>query len=317
MPSAARHRDLPYHDKMTRSSGPRAVPPALRYAGALAVLAALLGAAPIQRVAAQASCPAAGIERVAVASVDERLELTLKDGRLLRAAGVEPVRPTPDNPDFDIVARDALRHALGENIDIIALARPDRWGRIPVFAFLASPAPIGAQSSLAAWLLAQGFGRFMPEREAMACRPSFLAAEAAARAASQGLWHDPYYAVIAATDIRAFAEKAATDVIVEGQITDVDVRPRRLYLLFGPRDSGGFAVTILQRDVKIFDRAGYDFHALIGRRIRVRGVLDMRFGPQIEVSEPGAIEIVPQPEPASGVGQHIEAKAADSPEKPQ
>ena len=53
-----------------------------------------------------------------------------------------------------------------------------------------------------------------------------------------------------------------------------------------------FAVTILQRDVKIFDRAGFGFHALIGQRIRVRGLLDLRFGPQIEVSEPDAIEIV-------------------------
>jgi endonuclease YncB( thermonuclease family) len=279
------------------------------------------GALAVPRAAAQASCPVAGIERVTLASVNERLELTLKDGRVLRAAGVEPVRPTPDNPDFAVAARDALRQSLGDTLDIVPLARPDRWGRIPVFAFLPAmtpSAPAGApEPSFAVWLLAHGYGRFMPEREAIACRSSFLAAEAAARAARRGLWRDPYYAVIAATDKNAFADKAATNVIVEGRVVDIDVRPKRLYLLFGPRGSGGFAVTVLQRDVKIFDRAGLGFHALIGRRIRVRGLLDLRFGPQIEVSELGAIEVVPLPEAEPGAGQHVEAKAADPSEKPQ
>ena len=73
----------------------------------------------------------------------------------------------------------------------------------------------------------------MPEPEAHPCRADFLAAEAAARARRSGLWQDPYYAVIAATDTRAFVEKAATNVIVEGRVRDIDIRPRRSYLLFG------------------------------------------------------------------------------------
>ncbi|MEJ0050571.1 MAG: hypothetical protein WDN02_05085 [Methylovirgula sp.] len=157
----------------------------------------------------------------------------------------------------------------------------------------------------------------MLERGANICRAVFLDAEKAARAARRGLWNDPYYAVIAATDQSGFAERAATNVIVEGRVTDIDVRPKRLYLLFGPRGIGGFAVTILQRDVRIFDGAGLGFHALIGQRIRVRGLLDLRFGPQIEVSEPDAIEIVPQLQVAPGAGQHAEAKAADPSQKPR
>jgi endonuclease YncB( thermonuclease family) len=277
----------------------------------------LVASAAMLPAEAQQSCPAAGNERVTVASVDERLELALTDGRVLRVAGVEPVRPTPDNPDFDMTARDALRAAVGDGLDIFTLGRPDRWGRIPVFAFLPPMSAAISEQSLAAWLLARGDGRFMPEREANICRAAFLGAEAAARAARHGLWNDPYYAVIAATDQSAFAEKAATNVIVEGRVTDIDVRPKRLYLLFGPRGSGGFAVTMLQRDVRIFDRAGFGFHALIGQRIRVRGLLDLRFGPQIEVSEPDAIEIVSQPGVTPGAGQNAEAKAADPSQKPQ
>ncbi|MEJ0050572.1 MAG: hypothetical protein WDN02_05090 [Methylovirgula sp.] len=89
-------------------------------------------------VKAQQLCPVAGDERVAVASVDERLELALTDGRVLRVAGVEPVRPTPDNPDFDMASREALRSAVNDGLDIVTLGRPDRWGRIPRFCLSAA-----------------------------------------------------------------------------------------------------------------------------------------------------------------------------------
>ncbi len=254
--------------------------------------------------------------------MDQRLEVHLKDGRVLCLAGFEPVRPTPDNPDFDTIARDVLAKVLAKpipgGIGFIPLARePDRWGRIPVFAFLPDAANGAARPSLAVLLLTLGYGRFMPEPEVRPCQAVFLAAEASARAHRSGLWQDPYYAVIAATDTRAFAEKAASNVIVEGRVSDIDVRPRRSYLLFGPRGSGGFAVTILQRDVKIFERAGFDLRAFIGKRIRVRGLLDLRFRPQIAVSDPASIEVVPASEGVLGAGQPVEAKAADPDEKPQ
>ncbi len=237
---------------------------------------------------------------------------------MLRLAGFEPVRPTPDNPDFDAIARDVLARAVSGAIGFISLSPgPDRWGRIPVFATLSGQEKGAARSSLAALLLTLGYGRFMPEPEARPCQADFLAAEAGARARRSGLWRDPYYAVIAASDTRAFAEKAATNVIVEGRVSDIDIRPRRSYLLFGPRGSGGFAVTILQRNVKIFERARFEVHALIGKQIRVRGLLDLRFGPQIAVSDLASIEVAPPSEGASSTGQPVEAKAADPDEKPQ
>jgi hypothetical protein len=67
----------------------------------------------------------------------------------------------------------------------------------------------------------------MPEPEARPCRTVFLATEAKARAAKLGLWRDPFYAIIAATDREAFAERAATNVIVEGRLVAVDKGPLR------------------------------------------------------------------------------------------
>lgn len=250
---------------------------------------------PAEAVQNAESCPSAGTDRAAVANIDERLEITLKDGRTLRLAGLEPPRPTPDAPDFDTAARDALAVRSGGQIAFVPLAKmPDRWGRLPAFVFFDSPVPGAAPVSAADVLLAGGFARFMPEPEARPCRSAFLAAEAKARAARLGLWRDPFYAILAAADREAFAERAATNVIVEARLVGVDKGPLRTNLQFAPRWERGFSVTILKRNVKIFEQAGFDFHALIGRWLRVRGLLDLRFGPQIEISSADEIELIPE-----------------------
>jgi len=149
--------------------------------------------APAQSAAADTACPDSATSRAAVATIDERLEITLKDGRTLRLAGLEPPRPTPDAPDFDATARDALKARSGAEIGFVPQAgQPDRWGRIPAFVFFDPSAPGTPPVSAAQFLLAGGFAGFMPELAARPCRTVFLAAEGAARKAKLGLWRDPF-----------------------------------------------------------------------------------------------------------------------------
>jgi len=264
------------------------------------------------------SCPQVGASRAAVASINEQLEISLKDGRTLRLAGVESPRPTPDAPDFAANARDVLAKRLQGQIIFTPLAQqPDRWGRVPAFVFFDSSTPGNRPLSAAQFVLAGDYGRFLPEPEAHPCPADFLAAESAARTAKLGVWRDPYYAVIAATDRSAFTEKAATNVVVESKLVAVDRGTTRTYLEFAPRSERSFSVTIVQRYVKIFHQAGFDFHALIGRTLRVRGLLDLRFGPQIEISSSDEIELIQNVEEARGMGGDSDAKAATPPEKPR
>ena len=44
--------------------------------------------------------------------------------------------------------------------------------------------------------------------------------------------------------------------------------------------------------VQAFERAGQSPAALVGRTIRVRGLLDMRPGPRIQISGPDSLEVV-------------------------
>ncbi|MEJ0092536.1 MAG: hypothetical protein WDN46_03630 [Methylocella sp.] len=97
-----------------------------------------------------------------------------------------------------------------------------------------------------------------------------------------------------AGDHESFAEKAGTFVIVEGRVAGVGKDGFRVTLFLGPRRGQDFSVTILQRNVKIFDAAGLNLASFAGQIIRVRGLLDMRFGPQIEISSPDEIEAITQ-----------------------
>jgi hypothetical protein len=235
-----------------------------------------------------------GASRGKIASVNERLELTLEDGRELKLNGINPPGPTPNNADLDsktgaklavwLVGREILFRPLGQ--------RPDRWGRTPALIFASAGAAGSPFLQVAETVLDAGLARFEPSADAAHCRTDLLTAEAAARAAALGLWSDPYYAIIAATDHDSFSEKAGTFVIVEGRVTGVGKGDFRSSVFFGPRRGMDFSVTILQRHIKTFDAAGLNLNSLTGQIIRVRGLLDTRFGPQIELTSPDEIELI-------------------------
>lgn len=259
------------------------------------------------------ACPSAGMRNAKVAKIDERLDLTLEDGESLHLAGLDPPQPTRDSPDLPEKAQAILAKLLGAGIDFIPLAsEPDRWGRMPAFVFL-SAKPGEAAEQLANVILAQGLARYIPVPEARPCRTEFLAAEAIARNAKIGLWRDPYYAIIQATDRAALADKAASNVLVEGHLLSIDSTRFRTTLFFTAPPTRGFSVTVMQRNVAIFERSGLNFHALIGRSFRVRGLLDMRFGPQIEISSPDEIELLPDGHSQAGVtGQNVNAETGSA-----
>jgi hypothetical protein len=143
-------------------------------------------------------------------------------------------------------------------------------------------------------LLEQGFARVVPDQHKISCDKQMMQIEGMARTAGRGLWSDPYYAVIEATDSTAFAERAGSFILAKGRLTAVRETSTRMMLIFGANRSSSLAVTILQRNVKIFEVAGLHFHDLIGQTLRVRGMLDTRFGPEIELTHPTEIELIAQ-----------------------
>ena len=248
------------------------------------------------------ACPTVGAEPAMLASVAARLELKLADGRRLRLAGLEAAAGTPNAPDRDATNTSAFAAFVGHHALAVTVLspKPDRWGRLVAFASVTGTAPGG----LAALALAAGLARYQPEPAAATCRTALLAAEDNARRGRLGLWADPFYSVLAADDRAAFAERAGTDVVVEARLRAVEPGPYRTRLRLegqGAAQSGSHGLleaTIVPRAMKTFEAQGVDVHSLIGRTLRLRGLLDRRFGPRIELAGPDEIEILPETTPA-------------------
>ena len=239
---------------------------------------------------AQADCGTpSGTGRVV--AVDERLDVALQDGRLVRLAGLEAFNPTRVSPETAGAARRFLtERLLGREVELKLLASgTDRWGR--ALADLSLPeSSRDAGSSVAMALLSAGFARVRPEFEARDCAAARLAVEDGARRAGLGLWSEPDYAVIQSSDAAALRGQDGQFVVIEGRVRRVGFGRSRLYLDLVPRD--GPTIVVARKLESTLIRAGQPVEMLAGQTIRARGALDDRIGPRIEVNEPAMIEIV-------------------------
>ena len=249
---------------------------------ALSLACAPAGAAP---------CGGGPAQSVAIATVDDRLEFSLADGRLVRLAGLDVPNSDRGDPATAAAARDfATRWLAGREVGLRLLyAKLDRWGRLPVD-FIASPPenPAGAPVSVAAFLLRAGHARVRPEPDVYGCLGDLLAAESEARDKRLGLWRDPYYSIVDAADLDNLQKRDGQFTVVEGTPSRVGEGRSRYYVDFGLHR--GFTIVIPKRRAKVFERAGMTISALAGAKIRVRGALDNRFGLRMEMSEPDGIE---------------------------
>lgn len=273
----------------------------------LALAAVTLAAPALISQAADGACEGEATLRAYVLGIDEHLDLTLDDGTRLKLAGIEPPRPTPGDPGLDARVQGELAGwLLGQEI-AYRLAEPgkDRWGRHIAFAYAADAQ---AQEPLEARrlpvneaLIDAGLARYEPSAAARPCRSMLLAAEKGARAERLGLWADPYYAIIEAGAREGLSERAGSIVIVEGPVTGLSTRGLRITLFLGPRKGLDFSVTLSPPNRKAFETAYASLAGLAGRRVRVRGFLDTRFGPHVEISSPDAVEVAEQNDDAAAV----------------
>lgn len=266
-------------------------------AACLAALALAGGSAP----ALASPCRPAALESAAAASTDERLEITLADGRLIRLAGLES--PLARGADADALASAAGDLALWASAPLglaVLKGRADRWGRIEARVFVGEGA-VGegaaqdALPSLSEAMVEAGLARVDPATERRPCLDALYAAERRARAAGRGLWADSRFAVIEPGAPDQFAGQAGRMAIVEGTVASVRAGRGLTFVNLGSGAPGDPALTISREAARAMEREGVRLAALEGRLIRARGVLDLRPGPRIEVAGPGAVEVLPAP----------------------
>jgi endonuclease YncB( thermonuclease family) len=250
-----------------------------KFAAAVVTCALMLVAA-APAVAAGCAFEPQGGGRVA-AVIDART-LRLQDGREVRLAGIEPSAAEKSS-------RTAALSAIVANRDVTLSGEddtPDRYGRQPAFVFLD-----GSDTPVQGVLLAQGEALASGTITDRDCAAALLAAEAEARRAKRGIWADPAAIKNAESsgDILAGVGRFA---VVEGKVLSVRQAGATTYLNFGRNWTRDFAVTISRRMIGAFEAAGTSLKSLESRRIRVRGWVEARSGPRIEVLRVGQIELV-------------------------
>jgi hypothetical protein len=180
-----------------------------------------------------------------------------------------------------------LRSLAGREVRIWAGA-PDRWQRRRAVVVLTEEA---APIDVAELLVAEGFATVDAGEEDALCRPALLEVENRARANRLGLWkagEEP----LKADDRATITERIGRFAVLEGRIVSVGERAARTYLNFGRVGAGALTVTLPKRTWSILRARGMSAEALRGRRVRVRGTLEMWSGPTLEVVAPDLLEIL-------------------------
>jgi hypothetical protein len=80
--------------------------------------------------------------------------------------------------------------------------------------------------------------------------------------------------------------------LVEGVVAAVGEGKSRLYLNFAKDWRSDFTVAVARKDGDAFKVEGLDITSLAGKRLRVRGFLEWRNGPMIEVTHLEQIELL-------------------------
>jgi endonuclease YncB( thermonuclease family) len=241
-----------------------------------------MGAAASPAIAAGCSFEPQGEGRVA-AVLDAR-SFRLEDGREVRLAGIESIASEKTNAN-----RASALSAIIAGREVTLRGQddtPDRYGRQPAFVFLD-----GSDMPVQSRLLAQGDALVSAAVTDKDCALSLTAAEAEARGARRGIWADP--AAIKNTESPGdILARIGQFTVVEGKVLSVRQAGATTYLNFGRNWTRDFAATIPRRMLGAFEAAGIALKSFENRRIRVRGWVEARGGPRIEVLKVGQIELV-------------------------
>ena len=219
-----------------------------------------------------------------VAAVIDARSFRLQDGREVRLAGIEPVAVEKDH-----ASRISALAAIVMGRDVTLRGEddsPDRYGRQPAFVFLD-----GSETSVQDLLLTQGDALVSASVADKDCAFRLLAAETAARDAKRGTWADPA-AIKNAESPGDILTGIGRFTVVEGKVLSVRQAGATTYLNFGRSWTQGFAVTISRRATAALEITGIIVKSLENRRIRVRGWVEARSGPRIEVLRAGQIELL-------------------------
>ena len=266
------------------------------WAASIGLMVGTFAAAAEERPTQAIACGGAIIAHGTAAGALDGRSFVLADGREVRLAGIEvPPLPLPGRPDPAAGGGEASRQELAAKLagsEIVlrqADGQPtDRYGRLVGYGFSTTAS---SEILLQSEFVGAGLARVAVRAGGRACAAELLSQEKIARRAKLGLWAGPYYESVDAEHPAEVLAQRGRFALVEGKVVSVRESGPIIYVNFGRHWATDFTVTILKRNERNFLAAGLEPRKLAGRRVRVRGWIEERGGPQIEASRPEQIEL--------------------------
>jgi endonuclease YncB( thermonuclease family) len=220
--------------------------------------------------------------------------LRLLGGREVRLVGAlapsafDAAAETGRWPPAEAARRALEQIATGRDLRVVTDGRrTDRYGRLLAHVFVES-------GSGAVWvqgeLLRAGHARAYLPGGSNACFAQLLASEAAAREARAGLWSETAYRVQSASEVRSLLGLVGTFQLVEGRIATVTGLRSAVYVNFGADWRTDFTISIRGAARREALSRWTDLAVLGGRLLRVRGWIERRGGPLIDIQDLSEIE---------------------------
>jgi endonuclease YncB( thermonuclease family) len=215
-----------------------------------------------------------------VSAVIDARSVRLEDGREVRLAGIELAFPEKETAPLATLLAGRDVRLSGED------DTPDRYGRELAFVWR-----LPDETLVQRELLTQGEAIVSPTVGDRDCAAALMEAEGTAREAKRGIWADPT-AIKNTESPGGILTGIGRFMLVEGKVLSVRQAGATTYLNFGRNWTRDFAVTIPRQALANLAAAGLEPKSLENKRIRVRGFVEARSGPRIEVLRAGQIELL-------------------------
>lgn len=217
--------------------------------------------------------------------LDDHTEVRLIGALAPRSPDLTPQAQAWPPEDAAIAALKAL--VLGRSVSIATGGRgEDRYGRTLAHLFVEQN---GERVWVQGEMLAGGHARAYGLPGSYTCIRELLAHERPARDAGAGLWASAAYGVRSARATRDLLRRRNSYEIVAGTVAKVTTTKARTYVNFGANWRSDFTAGIEARLLKAHPDWAQTLAALEGKRVEVRGWIQYRNGPYIDIEDPSQI----------------------------
>lgn len=265
-------------------------------AGAVLAFGSTAQAAPAPARETSDACTLQAAETRTVVAVRDAETIALDNGDEVRLIGALAPRARDtgtDETDWppETAAVAALKElVLGKRARLAyGGRRQDRYGRKLAHIFVKDDA--GRETWVQGAMLEQGMARAYGLEGNFDCASELIAHEAEARRLQRGLWANGIYRAKSAARAGSLLRFRGHFEHVTGRIAKVAVTKSAIYLNFGRDWRRDFTARIGKESKEVFQSLSATATKLEGQRVRVRGWIERRNGPMIDIKDISQLEL--------------------------